>query len=85
MGIPFCPTRCAYCSFVSADVGRTLKLVEPLSGRPSEEIGRPGRESDGGQDLRTSYMGGVPPPPCPPTSWTGCSPGAGGPAAGGLY
>ena len=27
--IPFCPTRCAYCSFVSADVGRTLKLVEP--------------------------------------------------------
>ena len=27
VGIPFCPTRCAYCSFVSADVGRTLKLV----------------------------------------------------------
>ena len=22
IGIPFCPTRCAYCSFVSADVGR---------------------------------------------------------------
>ena len=29
IGIPFCPTRCAYCSFVSADVGRTLKLVDP--------------------------------------------------------
>ena len=29
VGIPFCPTRCAYCSFVSADVGRTLNLVEP--------------------------------------------------------
>ena len=29
IGIPFCPTRCAYCSFVSADVGRALKLVDP--------------------------------------------------------
>ena len=30
IGIPFCPTRCAYCSFVSADVGRTLKLLSPF-------------------------------------------------------
>ena len=30
VGIPFCPTRCAYCSFVSADVGRTLKLLSPF-------------------------------------------------------
>ena len=29
VGIPFCPTRCAYCSFVSADVGRALKMLEP--------------------------------------------------------
>ena len=29
VGIPFCPTRCAYCSFVSQSVERTLGLVEP--------------------------------------------------------
>ena len=29
VGIPFCPTRCAYCSFVSQSVERTLILVEP--------------------------------------------------------
>ncbi|MGI5928976.1 coproporphyrinogen dehydrogenase HemZ [Pseudoflavonifractor sp.] len=29
VGIPFCPTRCAYCSFVSADVGKALKLLPP--------------------------------------------------------
>ena len=29
IGIPFCPTRCAYCSFISADVHKALKLVEP--------------------------------------------------------
>ena len=30
IGIPFCPTRCAYCSFISADVKGCLKLVEPF-------------------------------------------------------
>jgi oxygen-independent coproporphyrinogen-3 oxidase len=30
VGIPFCPTRCAYCSFVSMDVEKSLKLVEPF-------------------------------------------------------
>ena len=29
VGIPFCPTRCAYCSFVSQSVERSLSLVEP--------------------------------------------------------
>ncbi len=27
VAIPFCPTRCAYCSFVSSSVEKTLKLV----------------------------------------------------------
>jgi oxygen-independent coproporphyrinogen-3 oxidase len=27
VGIPFCPTRCAYCSFVSQSVGRSMKLI----------------------------------------------------------
>ena len=38
VGVPFCPTRCAYCSFVSADVGRTLKLVEPYLEAVFDEI-----------------------------------------------
>lgn len=27
VGIPFCPTRCAYCSFVSQSVERSMKLI----------------------------------------------------------
>ena len=27
IGIPFCPTRCAYCSFVSQSVSRSMKLI----------------------------------------------------------
>ena len=59
VGIPFCPTRCAYCSFVCADVGRTLKLVEPyVEGllREAEETGRVLRGL--GLKVRTFYMGG---------------------------
>jgi oxygen-independent coproporphyrinogen-3 oxidase len=29
VGIPFCPTRCAYCSFISNAVGANAKLMEP--------------------------------------------------------
>ena len=29
VGIPFCPTRCAYCSFVSASVEKSFGLMEP--------------------------------------------------------
>ena len=29
VGIPFCPTRCAYCSFVSQSVEKSLGLMEP--------------------------------------------------------
>lgn len=30
VGIPFCPTRCAYCSFVSQSVEKSMKLMEPF-------------------------------------------------------
>ena len=30
VGIPFCPSRCAYCSFVSQSVERTAGLMEPF-------------------------------------------------------
>ena len=29
VGIPFCPTRCAYCSFVSQSVEKSMGLIEP--------------------------------------------------------
>lgn len=29
VGIPFCPTRCAYCSFISQDLAHAQKLMEP--------------------------------------------------------
>ena len=59
LGIPFCPTRCVYCSFVSAGVGRTLDLVEPYLDallREVEETGRTLRET--GLTVRFFYMGG---------------------------
>ena len=30
VGIPFCPTRCAYCSFVSQSVEKSMALMEPF-------------------------------------------------------
>lgn len=32
IGIPFCPTRCAYCSFVSHSVEKSFKLIPPFLG-----------------------------------------------------
>lgn len=31
LGVPFCPTRCAYCSFVSQSVERSMALIEPFT------------------------------------------------------
>jgi len=39
VGIPFCPTRCAYCSFVSNSVEKSFGLVEPFVGALLSEIG----------------------------------------------
>ncbi|MGI5962281.1 MAG: coproporphyrinogen dehydrogenase HemZ [Lawsonibacter sp.] len=59
VGIPFCPTRCAYCSFVSADVGRTLHLVEPyLEGVEREIIATAQALTQAGLTVRSFYMGG---------------------------
>lgn len=30
IGVPFCPSRCVYCSFVSSAVGKTGKLMKPF-------------------------------------------------------
>lgn len=59
IGIPFCPSRCAYCSFVSADVGRTLKLVEPYVEALLREVDEAGRVlKEAGLTVRSFYMGG---------------------------
>ena len=38
VGIPFCPTRCAYCSFVSQSVEKSMKLVPPFLAALEREI-----------------------------------------------
>ena len=38
VGIPFCPTRCAYCSFVSQSVEKSMGLVEPFLSALEREI-----------------------------------------------
>ena len=59
VGIPFCPTRCAYCSFVSQSVERSFSLVPPYVDALIEEI-RSGGKMVRQQDLRCRafYMGG---------------------------
>ena len=59
VGIPFCPTRCAYCSFVSQSVERSFSLVEPYVKALIAEI-RAGGEMARKNRLRprTFYMGG---------------------------
>ena len=59
VGIPFCPTRCAYCSFVSQSVERSFALVPPYVDALVEEIRSGGtmvRET--GLRVRSFYMGG---------------------------
>jgi len=38
VGIPFCPTRCAYCSFVSNSVEKSFKLIDPFVDTLKQEI-----------------------------------------------
>ena len=59
VGIPFCPTRCAYCSFISADVKRSLALVEPYLDGLCAEIDAAGAAlARTGRFVRTIYIGG---------------------------
>ncbi|MEG1746829.1 MAG: coproporphyrinogen dehydrogenase HemZ [Oscillospiraceae bacterium] len=59
IGIPFCPTRCAYCSFVSADVGKSFGLLPPFLAALDREIAVTGRALKA-QNLRINsvYIGG---------------------------
>ena len=59
VGIPFCPTRCTYSSFVSRTIGRRTELLEPYLQALLTEIRHTGKllESSG-KTLRTIYIGG---------------------------
>ncbi len=59
IGIPFCPSRCSYCSFVSCNLTRDRKLVQPYVDRLCEELAdiRAEAERDG-LHLKTIYIGG---------------------------
>ena len=60
IGIPFCPTRCAYCSFVSTGVERMTKTLLPqFLDALEKEIVHVGRLlSASGKRVRTLYIGG---------------------------
>lgn len=59
VGIPFCPTRCAYCSFVSHSVEKSLKLVEPYVDALEREIrGAAALCREAGLKVRAVYWGG---------------------------
>ena len=60
-GIPFCPTRCSYCSFVSRTVGdkSTRALVEPYVDCLCRELTATRQAVDDcGLRVRTLYIGG---------------------------
>ena len=59
VGIPFCPTRCAYCSFVSSSIEKQAGLLEPYLDALEREIAHVGRLlRESGRTVRTLYMGG---------------------------
>ena len=59
IGIPFCPTRCTYCSFVSRTIGRKTELLEPYLRALEQEIAVTGRLlAQSGRTVRTLYIGG---------------------------
>ena len=59
IGIPFCPTRCAYCSFVSHSVEKSFKLIAPYLEALKKEIAEAGRLArELGVRVISVYIGG---------------------------
>ena len=59
VGIPFCPSRCSYCSFVMASIERAEKLIEPYTKLLCEEIKRTAEIANKlGLRRETVYFGG---------------------------
>ena len=59
IGIPFCPTRCSYCSFVSRTVGKKKTLLEEYLQCLLREIEFTGKLlKESGVTVRSLYIGG---------------------------
>lgn len=59
VSIPFCPTRCAYCSFVSRTIQREAHLVEPYLDKLEQELAETARVAAAcGLTLSSVYIGG---------------------------
>ena len=59
VGIPFCPTRCLYCSFVSNDMRRVKKYIEPYCELLVREIRAMREVADVfGKKVQAIYIGG---------------------------
>ncbi len=59
VSIPFCPTRCSYCSFVSQAVSKTKHLVEPYLDLLCKELELTAElVDDFGLELESVYIGG---------------------------
>ena len=59
VGIPFCPTRCSYCSFVSRTVGKKTELLDEYLAALEREIQVTARlMKESGKHLLTLYIGG---------------------------
>ena len=59
VGIPFCPTRCAYCSFVSNSVEKSFRWVEPYLEALFAEIDSAAElVRELGLHIKSFYMGG---------------------------
>lgn len=59
VSIPFCPSRCSYCSFVSQSVEKSFKLIEPYVELLCDEIAETGRiAAELSLRLESVYIGG---------------------------
>ena len=59
IGIPFCPSRCSYCSFVSCNLDRDRKMVQPYVDCLCKEVEAIRDEADkAGLMLCSIYIGG---------------------------
>ena len=59
VGIPFCPTRCSYCSFVSRTIGKKTELLDPYLAALEAEMALTGKLlANSGKTVRTIYIGG---------------------------
>ena len=59
ISIPFCPSRCSYCSFVSTSIKSAGHLMQGYVDNLCEEIRYTAKKADeSGLNLKTIYMGG---------------------------